>query len=163
MLAFLGEGAAHGFRVAAVFAKEGELGRVWTIQRPQVYRAIEYLEARGYLSAVKQELGDNGLPRTLYRLTAPGQEALKVWLKTPVLHLRDGRSDFILKLIFTKRRELDDKPLLNAQHQHFSTVLKTYKTALERAAEPERIALEWRITAARAALSFLENKLEQVR
>lgn len=161
VLAFLGEGAAHGFRVAAVFAKAGELGRVWTIQRPQVYRAIEHLEAYDFLSAIKQEPGDNGPLRTLYAPTASGQKALEVWLKTPVLHLRDGRSDLILKLIFTERRKLDAEPLLSAQHQHFSTILDTYETDLERTVEPKRIALEWRVQAARAALRFLENKLAQ--
>ncbi len=159
VLAFLGEGSAHGFRVAAVFAKAGELGRIWTIQRPQVYRAIEHLEAHDFLSAIKQEPGDNGPRRTLYAPTVSGQEELRIWLKKPVSRLRDGRSDLILKLIFTERHKLDAGPLLSAQHRHFSTILDSYIRDLEQTAEPERTALEWRVEAARGALSFLENKL----
>ncbi len=159
VLAFLSEGAVHGFKLAAIFAKGGELGTVWTLQRPQVYRAVQHLQARLYVSAVKREPGENGPPRTLYALTALGRATFETWLTTPVQHLRDGRSDLLLKLIFTERHKLDAKPLLRAQLEHFSEVLTAIQAKLENAQGPERTALEWRIDAARGALAFLERKL----
>lgn len=159
ILACLGEGPAHGFKLAAVFAKGGELGSVWTLQRPQVYRAIEHLEARQLVSAVRREPGDNGPPRTLYALTDLGERTLSDWLSTPAEHLRDGRSELLLKLIFVERHELDLEPLLSAQHRHFSGILKANEAKLGCTEGPERIALEWRVASARAALQFLEHKL----
>lgn len=162
VLAYLSEEPAHGFKLAAVFAKNGEMGTVWMLQRPQVYRAIEHLEARQLVSAVKREPGNNGPPRTLYALTHLGKHTLHSWLNTPVQHLRDGRNDLLLKLIFIERHQLDAEPLLTAQHHHFSDVLKTNQAKLGHAEGPERIALEWRIDAAQAALTFLERQLRKL-
>lgn len=67
--AALGEGAAHGFKLAALFAKDGELGTVWTVQRPQVYRALEHLELRGLAYTTGHEPGAGGPPRLEYILT----------------------------------------------------------------------------------------------
>lgn len=162
VLAYLSEGPAHGFKLAAAFSRDGELGPVWTLQRPQVYRAIEHLEVRGFVHAVKREPGDNGPPRTLYALTGTGRDGFAAWLDAPTQHLRDGRSELLLKLIFTERHRLDPGPLLRAQHRHFSGVLEVYQARLERADEPERLALEWRTAAARAALAFLERRLQSL-
>lgn len=162
VLAFLSEQAAHGFLLATVFAKDGELGVVWTLQRPQVYRAIEHLEARTLISAIKREAGDNGPPRTLYALTELGQLTLREWLKTPVQHLRDGRSALLLKLIFTERQQSNPEPLLQAQHRHFSSILHAYEAKLRGAAGPERVAIEWRIASAQGALRFLESNLSNL-
>ncbi len=159
VLACLGEGPAHGFKLAAGFAKGGELGSVWTLQRPQVYRAIEHLELRRLVRTTKREPGDNGPPRTLYALTNLGERTLRDWLCTPAQHLRDGRSELLLKLIFTERQQRDPRPLLSAQHRNFSEVLGANQAKLARAEGPERTALEWRVDAARAALIFLERRL----
>ena len=40
VLALLSERPAHGFAIARLTAPEGELGRIWHIPRPVVYRSI---------------------------------------------------------------------------------------------------------------------------
>ncbi len=159
VLACLGEGATHGFRLAAMFAPDGEFGPVWTLRRPQVYRALEHLEARGLAHTLRQEAGAGGPPRTLFAPTERGRQALRAWLATPVERLRHGRNDLVLKLIFLERRGDDPTPLLLAQRERFERVLETYRRRLADVAGPESVALAWRVAAARAALAFLEERL----
>lgn len=157
VLAALGEGAAHGFKLAAMFAKRGDLGTVWTVQRPQVYRALEHLERAGLAESVGHEPG-GGPPRLRYALTRAGREALNTWLNTPVTHLRDTRSELLLKLTFLERARRDAAPLLSAQTARFRAVQRDYEARRAAARGAERLALEWRLEALAAALRFLEGR-----
>jgi len=159
VLAFLAEGEAHGFRLASVFGPEGELGQIWKIQRPQVYRALEYLVAEDLIRSTRQEEGDAGPPRTVYEVTHEGQAAVKEWLRTPVAHLREGRSDLLLKLAFLTRSGANSRPLLKAQKKVFAQVLKSLEARLETAEGVDRIVLLWRVENARSALNFIEQLL----
>jgi len=158
VLAALGEGPAHGFKLAALFAKRGELGTVWTVQRPQIYRALERLCAHGLARSAGREASETGPPRLLYALTQAGREALTSWLDTPVTHLRDARSELLLKLIFLERRRDDPARLLAAQEEHFRNVQLEYETRLNTAQGAERLALHWRLEAVGAALRFLAGR-----
>lgn len=159
VLAALGEGPAHGFKLASLLAKGGDLGGVWTVQRPQVYRALERLEGLRHVRVAAQVPSDSGPPRSVYALTEAGEATLNAWLGRPVLHLRDARNELVLKLAFLERRNLDPKPLLEAQTEGFSRVQRAYETRLEAATGAERLALEWRLATARAALEFLAAQL----
>jgi DNA-binding PadR family transcriptional regulator len=66
-LAVLYEAPTHGFRLAGLFASDGELGFIWTIQRPQIYRTLEHLEKSGLAVSVRQEESEAGPPRTVYQ------------------------------------------------------------------------------------------------
>ncbi len=46
VLALLREEPAHGFALARAMAPDGEVGQVWAMRRPLVYRALETLEQR---------------------------------------------------------------------------------------------------------------------
>ena len=155
VLAALGEGPAHGFRLAGLFAKGGELGVMWTVQRPQVYRALERLAGLAYAHVVEQAPSENGPPRSVYALTEAGEGALSVWLEHPALHLRDARNELLLKLAFLERRGLNSELLLAAQTAHFRRIRDDYRLRLEHATGAERLALEWRSVMAEAALEFL--------
>ena len=155
VLAALGEGPAHGFRLAGLFAKGGDLGGVWTVQRPQIYRALLRLEGLGYTRVVEQTSSESGPPRSVYALTGAGEAALNAWLEHPALHLRDARNELLLKLAFLERRGLDPEPLLTAQTAHFGRIRDDYRARLEHATGAGRLALEWRSVMAEAALEFL--------
>ncbi len=159
VLAFLTEGEAHGFRLAGVFGPEGELGQIWKIQRPQVYRALEYLAAENLIRPTRQEEGDAGPPRTLYTVTAAGQVAVREWLRTPVAHLREGRSELLLKLAFLARSGASPRLLLKAQKKVFAAVLESLEARLEVSADIERMVLLWRVENARSALNFIQQLL----
>jgi DNA-binding PadR family transcriptional regulator len=47
VLALLVEEPTHGFAIARAMAPEGEVGRIWSVRRPLVYRAIETLTGMG--------------------------------------------------------------------------------------------------------------------
>ena len=45
VLALLCERRAHGWAIASQLTPDGELGGVWTMGRPLVYRSLEILES----------------------------------------------------------------------------------------------------------------------
>ncbi|GEM86923.1 PadR family transcriptional regulator [Meiothermus granaticius] len=159
VLALLSEGEAHGFRLASVFAPSGELGQIWSIQRPQVYRALEHLVARGYALPLRQETGEIGPPRTVYVATPEGIRVVRQWLATPVAHLREGRSDLLLKLAFLYRLGESPRPLLGAQKEIFGQLLRSLEARVPVAEGIDRVVLLWRVENARSALDFLEKLL----
>ncbi|MBO1436446.1 helix-turn-helix transcriptional regulator [Meiothermus sp. CFH 77666] len=154
-MAALLEQPSHGFRIAALFAPEGELGEIWRIQRTQVYRALEHLEAGGLVEAVRQEEGDAGPPRTLFAATSSGQTSALRWLHTPVTQLRYGRSDLRLKIAFLMRLGYDLTPLLEAQKGVFSEILDNLQP--QRAEGIHLVSVLWRMEMAKAGLRFIEQ------
>src|SRR5262245_11972435 len=97
VLAVVREKPAHGFAVAALTARGGELGRVWQMPRPVIYRALSRLDAAGLVTPKDVETG-GGPPRTVYAITEPGREAVDDWLARPVSHVRELRSHLLMKL-----------------------------------------------------------------
>src|SRR5947209_451279 len=51
VLGVIGEQPAHGFAVSALTSGEGDLGRIWHIPRPAIYRALGRVEAAGLIAA----------------------------------------------------------------------------------------------------------------
>jgi PadR family transcriptional regulator AphA len=98
VLALVGERPTHGFDLAKRLAPGSELGQIWTVRRPQVYRALEYLASGGMVVEHRKEAGSAGPPRTIYGCTQRGRRALRVWLSTPVEHVREVRSELLMKL-----------------------------------------------------------------
>lgn len=160
VLGLLAEKPTHGFQLAATFSKKGELGFIWKIQRPQIYRSLEYLKERNLITPVRKEPGNAGPTRVLYKATRSGKNTLHAWLFAPVQHLREGRSDLLLKLAFLERRELDTSSLLKAQQAFFHTLHHALQQQLTTASPLETIALEWRLSTAKAALTFIEQRLK---
>ena len=157
VLALLLGGEAHGFRLAAVFARNGELGEIWTIQRPQVYRALEHLVDSGLAKPLRVEAGDAGGNRTLYALTKTGQKEAEAWLQEPITQLRHGRSELRLKLAFLLRQGRSLEPLLGAQAQVYQEILAALEPKLVDSTPLERISLLWRIEMAQAGLRFVQH------
>ena len=117
VLALLCERPAHGWALASQLRQEGDLGAVWTMGRPLVYRSLEILEARRLIEAAGHEPGIRGPNRTILRVTSAGRDALMRWLAEPVDHIRDVRSLLLLKLVFADRLGVDPRPMLLAQHE----------------------------------------------
>src|SRR4051794_24394881 len=88
-LGILYAGPSHGFAIASRLKPSGDIGRVWSLTRPLTYRALEQLEARGYVHPVGEEPGIAGGNRTILAATRLGRSRLRSWVRTPVGHLRD--------------------------------------------------------------------------
>ena len=74
ILAMLSERPAHGFAIARLTAPGGELGQIWHIPRPVVYRSLGRLLDAGLITPTAIESG-RGPQRTIYTATAQGRQA----------------------------------------------------------------------------------------
>ena len=156
VLVVLSQRPAHGFAVSQLTAPDGELGRIWRIPRPVIYRAIGRLVEAGLITPESVEPG-LGPQRTIYSVTAQGRREAERWLSTPVEHVRDIRSHLLIKLALLYRSGRDTADLLRAQRAALEPIARAIQAP---PAEPdgfEEILLAWRRATAAAALGFLDE------
>ena len=163
MLALLAEQPGHGWALARQMTRTGEIGAVWSLGRPLVYRALELLEQRGLVEAIGHEPGLRGPNRTIFRATALGRDELERWLAEPVDHVRDVRSTFLLKLILIDRAGLDPEPLLEAQRASVVPAVEALEARLAASGRTERILVHFRLESTRAVVHFIDSLLEERR
>jgi DNA-binding PadR family transcriptional regulator len=155
VLGILANGPAHGFAVAKQLAAEGEVGRVWALSRPLTYRAIDQLLERGLIEAVGEEPGRAGGPRTIYSPTAVGRSRLRRWLAEPASHLRDVRTELLLKLVLCDLATIDPGPLIRSQRAVSEPVAHKWSGEAGRhRADPVTL---WRAESSRAVVRFLNR------
>jgi DNA-binding PadR family transcriptional regulator len=155
---FLG-GPRHGFAVAAEIGPGSSLARVWKVPRPLVYRAIATLERHGLLERAGAEPAPAAPPRVLFRVTDEGDGAFRSWIETPVAHLRDLRSELLVKLWFHDRLSTDPCPLIRAQRVLLAALVGSFERQAAATRGFEAALLDWRLHSARAAVSFLDAQL----
>ncbi len=153
MLALLTESPRHGYDVASELRPGTEIGAVWRVSRPLVYRAVERLVDLGLAEARREEPGAGGPRRVVHAASRAGRTAVRRWLTTPVDHLRDVRSELLVKLVLARRLRVDTAPLVRAQRSAFAPAL----TALAaRPDEADPVAL-WRHHSAASVAAFLTD------
>jgi DNA-binding PadR family transcriptional regulator len=162
-LALLVEQPAHGFAVARALAPEGEVGRVWSCSRPLVYRALGVLTDAGLIEERGSEPSEAGPRRRMLAATRSGRRKVERWLKEPAAHVRDLRSDLMLKLLFLSRRGEDASTLLAEQQVALEPVVEGLEAAAGGADGFDRLLYLWRLESARAALRFVENVRSEAR
>lgn len=156
MLAVVRERPAHGFAIAALTARGGELGRVWQMPRPVIYRALSRLEAAGLVAPKDVETGA-GPPRTVYAVTEAGRGMVDDWLVRPVSHVRELRSHLLMKLALLDRRGLPVTSLVAEQRVVLEPVLAALAVEREQADGFDAVLLSWRHGNVLAALRFLDE------
>lgn len=161
VLALLDEQSTHGFALARALEPEGEVGRVWSVRRPLVYRALETLERKGLVAPVETLPSPRGPQRTMFAATGAGERALAGWLREPVTHVRDGRSLLMLKLLFLTRRRVDPTALLTQQRDHFASLAQTLSQAAQDTGGFHRTLVLWRLETTTAAVRFTEVMLAE--
>lgn len=154
-LGLLVAGPAHGYDVAARLKPGGDVGRVWSLSRALTYRALDQLVGRGHAEQVGEEPGIAGGNRTILAATRAGRTLLRRWLATPVVHLRDLRSELLLKLVLCDVCGVDRTPLVVGQRAHIAEMADSLAGQL--AARPDDVVARWRFEAAQAALRFLDH------
>ena len=159
VLAPLAEQPTHGFAVARAMAADGEIGKVWTMRRPLVYRAIDVLTESGFVRPAGTEPSTSGPRRMLVEPTPAGRPALARWLAEPVEHVRDARSLLMLKLLFLGRSNADPAPLLIAQREHFQSLAGRLTGAIDEADGFDQVLLRWRLESTTAAIRFIDGLL----
>ena len=135
---------------------DAEIGRIWSLSRPLTYRAIDQLIERGLVEPVGSEPGAAGPNRTILAATRSGHTRLRRWLQTPVEHLRDLRSELLLKIVLAERCGVAiDEMLMAQQHRLDEQSQALAATAFDRhGAVVDTVSL-WRYEATQAGRRFL--------
>lgn len=150
-LVLVSQGVGHGYDVARHFAPDGVLGSVLTLSRPVVYRAIKQLEAAGLVEA-SEAVGVRGQLKWTLACTLRGKKAARQWLQSPVEHLRDMRSEFLVKFLLMQRAGVDTAEFVRSQRD----ALEERTSGLIASTGRDAVSL-WRREQARAALRFLDE------
>jgi len=155
-LGVLYDGPTHGFAIATTLRPGGELGRVWSLSRALTYRSLDQLVDRGLVRAVGEEPGIAGGNRTVLAATRTGRAELRRWLATPVEHLRDLRSELLLKLVIAERCGVDVGDMLHRQR----SIVADLAGAL--ADDRDDVVTLWRRENSEAALRVLDHLLDHL-
>ena len=145
----------HGFAIAARLKPGGDIGRVWSLSRALTYRSLDQLTQRGFVQPVGEEPGIAGGNRTILAATRTGRAQLRKWLATPVAHLRDLRSELLLKLLIADLCDIDISPMLVAQRRHIVGLAAAISSQID--GESGDVVALWRSESADAALRFLDR------
>ncbi len=156
VLAVIAEQPTHGFPIAQLTASGGELGRIWHIPRPVVYRSLTRLAEAGLISEDGLEPG-RGPQRTIYAITPVGRAAVEGWLYQPVEHVRDVRSHLLLKLALLHRGGADPTDLLRRQREVLAPIAQAIADERPSPADFEATLLAWRRANAAATIAFLAD------
>lgn len=143
------EGLDHGWAIGSVMAPGGELGRIWSLSRPLAYRALDQLVEDGRLRRRGTAPGA-GRARVLLAPTARGRRVDAAWLDEPVAHLRDVRTELLIKLELRRRRGLPSGPFLRHQVHRLAPVID----AVSRGGDDDLVG-RWRFEQAQAVRRFL--------
>jgi DNA-binding PadR family transcriptional regulator len=146
----------HGFAMARILGADGELGQIWRVPKPVIYRALQRLEDLGLLRAAAQEPSSQGPARSPARATSQGRKLAAAWLTRPASHNRDVRSELLVKLALLDRRGEDPLPLLEAQREQLIPVAAALEERLAAASGFDRTLVLWRCETVSATLRFLD-------
>lgn len=155
-LGVVAEGPVHGYDASRLLAPDGEVGQVWSVSRPLVYRALARLQELGDVEVHTSQPSEAGPNRTVLRATRPGRARLDAWLREPVSHPRDVRSLLLLKLALLHRRGADPSELLAAQR---ATMVRRISD-LDAQADADGFAITvvaWRREFAEAVVRFIDG------
>jgi DNA-binding PadR family transcriptional regulator len=152
VLGVLAEGPSHGFALARELSGHGEVGRVYTVRQPLVYRALDRLVEAGMAERMRTEEGDSGPQRVIHRVTARGRLRLNRWLEEPVAHVRDVRIELLLKLTLLQRAGRSPSRLIDAQRRALRPTLE----ALDDHTTDDHVEI-WRRHNARAVGAYLDE------
>ena len=158
VLGLVAEGPTHGWPIVRALRADGPVGRVWTVPRPIVYRSLATLTEHGCIEECGEETKSKGPQRTIVRATRRGRAALKRWLETPVEHVRDVRTEFLVKVAILDRAGQSSRTLVERQIQHLDPVVRAVST---RAAGEgfDLVLTRWRREQALAVDRFLRSIL----
>lgn len=144
-LSLIGEGPTHGWTLVKLLAPDGELGHIWSLSRPLTYRAIDRLVDRDLVTRA------DARRRAMLTATPLGRRRRRAWLDRPVTHLRDLRTEFLLKLALRDRAGLPRAPLVERQLVALSPTIDALI-----ADDPSGPVEQWRRESALAAHRFLD-------
>ncbi len=157
VLGLVAEGPTHGFVLSQLLASDGELGQVWRVPRPLVYRELGKLVQLRLVAERGTVRTGRGPARTIVAITPAGRRALTRWLDEPVTHLREIRPSLLLKLALLQRAGTHPGPLVANQRRFLESQVADLEQARDGAVGVERLLGQWRLASSRANLQFLDD------
>ena len=157
VLCLVGEGPTYGLILAGQLAPDGSLGQVWSVPKAMVYYTLQQLGLVGLIRATGEQQASRGRARSVCEITPAGRAAADAWLGTPVDHVRDVRSELMVKLALHDRAGTNSRPLVRAQLARLVPAAAALDDRLRTAAGFERTLVLWRHEAMTATLEFLDG------
>jgi DNA-binding PadR family transcriptional regulator len=161
VLCLICEKPTHGFAIAELLSRQGSMGRVWHCHKEAIYRAMRRLELLGLVQTRGQQPSSKGPVRSLSEATPAGRKAARAWLGRPVLHVRDVRSELMVKLALLDRAGADPQELIRKQRAQFLHIASALDDQLRAATGFDRIMALWRHEAMSATIQFLDAMCPQ--
>lgn len=150
----------HGYKIVRRMSEPAELGLVWNLKQSQLYAHLAKLECAGLVTADLHPQPARP-PRKIYRLTPQGLEAYLQWIERPVMHGRQMRLDFLVKLYFAQQEAVQTAlKLIERQHAACQGWLEIlHKKAAEAASDQvyARLVRRYRAQQIEAMLFWLEG------
>jgi PadR family transcriptional regulator AphA len=162
VLCLISEGPTHGFAIAGLLTPDGSLGRVWHVHKTEVYRSAQRLEHLGLITVSDRQPSKRGAYLAQLRATAEGRQAAEEWLRQPVGHPRDIRSELLIKLALLDRAGADPRDLLQAQRRQLAPIAEALATGVRTATGYDHALALWRHESLSAILRFLDTLLARV-
>jgi DNA-binding PadR family transcriptional regulator len=156
VLCLVCEECRHGFAIARLLDTGGELGRIWRVPKPVVYRALQRLEQLGLVRSAELQPSSAGPARLPVDATASGRALAASWLSRPASHNRDVRSELLVKLALLDRSGGDPGRLLDAQREQLRPVARALCDRISTASGFDRTLALWRYETVTATLRFLD-------
>ena len=155
VLCLVGDGPTYGLILAGLLAPDGSLGQIWSVPKAMVYYTLQQLELLGLIRMTGEQQASRGRARSVCEITPAGRAAAEAWLSMPVDHVRDVRSELMVKLALHDRAGADSRPLVRAQLARLAPAAIALEDRLRTATGFERTMVLWRHEAMTAAIAFL--------
>ena len=156
VLCLVCEELRHGFAIARLLQADGNVGRIWRVPKPVVYRALQRLEHFGLVKSSEEQPSSLGPAKTPIDATEAGRKLAAAWLNGPACHNRDVRSELLVKLALIDRSGGDPGPLINAQRAQLGPVAAALRDRLATATGFDRTLMLWRCETVSATMRFLD-------
>jgi DNA-binding PadR family transcriptional regulator len=162
VLCLVSEKPTHSFAIASLLAKDGGLGQVWHVQKAVAYRAAARLVQLGLITAAEKQPSNLGPARSQLQTTSKGEQAARDWLRQPVTHPRDIRSELLVKLALLGRVNSDPSDLLRRQRAQLVPIADALAAEMYGATGLDHTLALWRHESVSATLRFLDGLLAAV-
>jgi PadR family transcriptional regulator AphA len=126
----------------------------WSLSRQLVYRAIDTLVADGLVKRATPKDG-GGADKVIISPTAAGKRHAELWLNTPVTHLRDVRTELVVKVMLREQFQLPLQSFVAKQRQVFEPLIE----AINKSSSQSPVEM-WRRESASAVKRYL-TRLEK--
>jgi len=128
VLALIVEEPRHGWALHEELSATGDIGRAWRLSRQLVYRAIDTLEDEGLVRRATPKDG-RGADKVIISATTKGKNRINAWLDEPVTHLRDVRTELVVKVMLRQRAGLPVASFVARQRREFDPVFRAIDEA----------------------------------